>query len=44
MSVETQRLEFIEWILKLKDASAVREIMKKKATSDRKTAVRCTIY
>jgi hypothetical protein len=41
MSVETQKLELIEWILKLKDASAFREIMKiKKATSGRKTAVR----
>ncbi len=41
MSVETQKLELIEWILKLKDTSAIREIMKvKKSTTKRKTGVR----
>ncbi len=41
MSVEAQKLEIIEWILKLKDASAIREIMKvKKSTTGRKTGTR----
>lgn len=41
MSVETQKLELIEWILNLKDASAIREIIKvKKSTTKRKTGTR----
>jgi hypothetical protein len=30
MSVDTQKLEIIEWLLKLKEASTIREIMKVK--------------
>ena len=41
MSVETQKLEIIEWILKLKDTSAIRQIMNvKKATNRLKTGTR----
>lgn len=30
MNVEAQKLEIIEWVLKLKDASAIKEIIKLK--------------
>ncbi len=30
MNVDTQKLEIIEWVLKLKDVSALKEIMKVK--------------
>jgi hypothetical protein len=30
MSVEAQKLEIIEWVLKLKDVSAIKEVMKVK--------------
>ncbi len=41
MTVETQKLELIEWILKLKDTSAIKEILKLKNTaSSRKKNVR----
>ncbi|NIM15496.1 MAG: hypothetical protein GTO45_26245 [Candidatus Aminicenantes bacterium] len=33
MSVEAQKLEVIEWILKIKDASTIKEIMKLKNTA-----------
>lgn len=31
MSVEAQKLEIIEWVLKLKDVSAIKKIMKMKS-------------
>ncbi len=41
MSVEAQKLEVIEWILKVKDASTIKEIMKiKNTTSMPKPGVR----
>ena len=41
MSVEIQKLEIIEWILKLKDPSAIKEIMKvKNVNPSKKTRTR----
>lgn len=40
MSVEEQKLEIIEWILKLKDSAAIKAIMKIKKGSFKGTNVR----
>lgn len=36
MSVETQKLEIIEWVLKLKDPSTINKVMKVKNVHPRK--------
>jgi hypothetical protein len=35
MNVEAQKLEIIEWLLKLKDDSAIKEVLKVKKTHPR---------
>ena len=41
MNVEIQKLELIEWILKLQDPSAIKELLKvKKVNPDKKISTR----